>query len=183
MGFAFFGLVCGCVGALAVLLVTAGLLRLAVSATNKLLGPGKAKAPSPSRASGAIPEWDWDDWDDEPLEPVKPWRGQGVIPEPGTFKCMAIMFATALVFVGGCVATGIVLEEVVGLRMWREESKLLVTILNLPVAFGTLTLLLTGTLPTNFWRAGLVAFVFGLVLLAFLLFIGAIVFVVGVVFR
>lgn len=180
MGYA--GLLCSCVGALAVLLVASGLLRLAVTFTNKLLGQRKSKARPEPRASGGIPEWDWDDWDDEPLEPVRPWRVEGAIPEPGTLKCMAVLFLTAFVFGFGFLMTGFAVQEI-GFRMHREDTRLAVIVLNLPVAALALALLLAWTLPTNVWRGGLVVFVFGGTIFGFVLLVGAIVFGVATVFR
>ncbi len=179
MELAIISLVCGCGVGLAALLVAGALLRLAVLAANKLVGPGPGRARA---RSGGIPEWDWDDWDDEYPATVRPWRGGPVIPEPGTFKCMAIAFLTAFVFALGFLLTGLAAQEV-GLRMWREETRLAVAVVNLPVAGFALTVLLTMMLPTGFWRAAMVAFVYGFILGGFVLFLGAFIFVVATVAR
>jgi hypothetical protein len=175
MGFELAGLVCGCGGAVAAVLVAASLLRMSVSVTNKFVGPAKEKA----RVSGGVPEWDWDDWDDEYTTPARRQRTKGPIPEPGIITCATITFATAVVFVLGCIVLTVIAEEALGLRMWRDESKLAVVFLNLPVAGLMLTVLMIVMLPTTFWRAAMVTFVYGLVLLAITVFIGAVVFVIG----
>jgi hypothetical protein len=161
-------LCCGCVGVVAILLVAAGLLRLAIFTANRNLGHAK---PTAEPRSGGIAEWDWDDWDDEQdAEPTRPWERRA-IPEAGTFKCMTIMLMTALVFGFGFVVMGFAAQDV-GFRMHRDETQLAVAILNLPVAGLALTVLLALFLPTNFWRAGMVAFLFGVFVFAFLLFVG-----------
>lgn len=173
MGFAFLGVACGCFTAVIVLVVAGALLRLAVALANKVVGPGKPKA-----RSGGIPEWDWDDWDDEPGgsdAPVRPPRFAPVIPEPGTVNATVIVFATAVVFGVAFVVLGVLAEELVGLRMWRDESKVLIGLLGFPVAAGAMTLLLVWMLPTTFWRAAMVTFLYGVVILAFLLFVGLVV--------
>lgn len=175
MGFAVFGLICGCAGGATVLMVAGGLLRLAVNVANRTIAPVKA-AGKPTRRSG-IAEWDWDDWDDEGAvadEPDRPWRALRAIPEPGTLKSMAIMLVTSLVFVLGYILIGFAAAEM-GFRMWREETQLAVAILNLPIAGLTLTLTLILMLPTRFWRAAMVTFMYGLVVVAFVLFIGLVV--------
>ena len=173
-------LCCGCVGVLAILLVAAGLLRLAIFTTNRSLGHAKATA---KPRSGRIAEWDWDDWDDEePLEPVRPWRAGKAVPEAGTFKCALVMFLTLLAYGFGFVVMSFAAQDV-GFRMHREETRLAVLILNLPVAGLALTVLLALVLPTNFWRAAMVAFIYGLLVLAFFLVIGALALVFAVVVR
>lgn len=180
MGFALVGLLCGCFGIVAALMVGGGLLRLAIHFANRLVQPTKADAVKPARRGG-IAEWDWDDWDDEGEvsdEPDRPWRAGRAIPDPGTFKSMAIMLGTGCAFVIGYILTGAVADEM-GFRMRREGPQFVVTLLNLPVAALALTLLLTWSLPTRFWRAAMVTFMYGLVVLAFVLFIGLVVFVVA----
>ncbi|MBN9117644.1 MAG: hypothetical protein J0I06_00480 [Planctomycetes bacterium] len=176
MGIALVGVICVCGTVVSVLMVASGLLRLAISAANKILGPKAKTQPS------GIPEWDWDDWDDEYARPARPWQAGRVIPEAGTLKCMAALLLTALVFGLGFVLTGFAAQDM-GFRMHREETKLAVAVLNLPVAALTLTMLLVGLLPTRFWRAAMVTFVYGLLGLAFVLFVGVIVFAVSVLFR
>ena len=176
MGFAFFGLICGCCGAASILMVASGLLRLAIFATNKIVGPAKAKAP------GRIAEWDWDDWDDEITEPVPPWRAGRAIPEAGTFKCMGIVFLTALAFGLGYVLMAFAAQDI-GFRVHRDETKLALVVLNIPVAGLALTVLLAWLLPTGARQAAQVAFVYGLIILAFFALVGAFVFVVATLFR
>ena len=149
MGFAFFGLICACCGAGAILMIASGLLRLALFATNKIVGPAKAKA-----RSGGIAEWDWDDWDEgaEIAEPVSPWRAGRVIPEAGVFKCMGIMFLTALASGLGYAVMAFAAQDI-GFRVHRDETKLALVILNLPVAGLALTALLAWLLPTDARRA------------------------------
>ena len=175
MGFAFAGLVCACGAALAVSILLASLLRGAISLTNKFVGPARPGA----RPGGGIAAWDWDDWDDEYAAPARPRRGPGAVPDPGLFKCMAVVFATALVFALGFVLAGFAAEELIGLRMWRDEAKLVIAVLTLPVADLALTVLLIVMLPTTFWRAVLVALVYNLILLAIALIVAAIVFVLA----
>jgi hypothetical protein len=179
MGIAFAGLICTVVIAASILMIASGLLRLAIYATNRIVSPSEPKA-----RSGGIAEWDWDDWDDEaaePPEPVRPWQ-RHAIPEAGTLKCVGIAFLTGLVFGLGFVLLGFAVEEL-GLRMRHVETRLAVAVLNFPIAGLALTVLLSLTLPTNFWRAGLVAFVYGLIIVAFLVFVGAVVFVVATLLR
>jgi hypothetical protein len=156
------GLVCGCGGGLAVLLVAALLLRLSVSAANRVVGPARARARA---GAGRIAEWDWDDWDDEDDYPAPTGpsaRGPNVIPEPGIIKCGALVFLTAFAAVFGFVLLGFVAEEL-GLRMRRDETRIAVVIFDLPVAGLALSVLLVATLPTTFWRAALVTFLYGLI--------------------
>lgn len=176
MEFALAGVLCGCFGVVAVLMAAGGLLRLAIYVANRLVRPTRADAVKPARRGG-IAEWDWDEWDDEGEvsdEPDRPWRAPRAIPEPGTLRSMAIVLGTGCAFTIGFIATAAMASEM-GFRMWREETKLAVALLNLPVAALALTLLLTWTLGTRFWRAAMVTFVYGLVLLAFVLFIGSVV--------
>lgn len=179
MGFAFFGVACGFGVVVLVLLVASALLRLAITLANKVVKPTKT-----TRArTGGIAEWDWDEWDEwdeveAEAEPVRPWRTKPTIPEPGTFKSMAIVFGTACAFTIGFILTGVMATEM-GFRMWREDTKLAVTILNLPVAALALTTLLAWTLPTGFWRGAMVTFIYGFVMLAFVLFIVCTVFFVS----
>jgi hypothetical protein len=164
-----FALICGCGGVVVVLLLAASLLRLSISLTNKLLG----RAPAPTRSSGGIAAWDWDDWDDEFSPPARKRsgsRGQvGAVPEPGIPKCGAIMLLTVVAFGLGFLVMGLAGEALIGLRMWPDDEKLLLAILNLPVADLALTTLLIVMLPTTFWRAAMVTFVYNLILLAFTL--------------
>jgi hypothetical protein len=171
MGFALVGLVCLCGAAALVVLVAAALLRLSVSITNRMVGPGKVR-------SGGIAEWDWDDWDDEYASP-RARRKTGAVPEPGLGKCTAIVFGTALVFVLGFILMAFAGEELIGLRMWRDESKLAVAIFAFPVADLALLVLLIALLPTTFWRAAMVVFVHNLVVLGLTLGFGAGVFVLA----
>jgi hypothetical protein len=175
MGLELFGLVCACGSALLVALLAAALLRLAVYVTNKLVDPVRAPAPS----SGGIAQWDWDDWDDEYTTPARGRRGTGAVPEPGTGKGMVIMFITALAFGLAFVLLGFFAEEMIGLRRWRDESMLVVAFLCLPLADLILTVQLFALLPTTFWRAALVAFVYNLILGALTVSIGAVIFVIG----
>ena len=179
MGFALFQLVCGCGAAALVLVVAAAMLRLAIVLTNRSLGAKPVAQPR----SGGIAEWDWDDWDDEqPLEPVRPWRAGKAVPEAGTIKCMVVMFLTALVYGFGFVVMGFAAQDF-GFRMQREETRLAVLVLELPVAWVVLTVLLGLFLPTNLWRAGMAAFIYGLLVLAFFMVVGVVVFVLAVVAR
>jgi hypothetical protein len=69
---------------------------------------------------------------------------------------------TAFAAVVSFVLLGFVAEEL-GLRMRRGDTKTAVAIFDLPVVGLALSVLLTATLPTTFWRAALVAFLFGLI--------------------
>lgn len=180
MGIPMLGAICICFGAGALTLIAAGLLRLAIYATNRMIAPGKVKAPT-----GGIPEWDWDDWDsggsvEDELD--RPWRAGPAVPEAGTLMCMAIALLTAVAYGLGFVLMGFAAEDL-GNRMRRDETKLAVAVLNLPVAWLALTLLLAVLLPTRFGRAALVAFVFGLTVIAFFMFIGFVFFALALVFR
>jgi hypothetical protein len=174
MGFAFVGLVCGCGGALLALLVAASLLRLAVSIANRLIGPVKEQAP----ASGGIAEWDWDDWDDEYTTSTKPARarpGANAIPEPGIPKCVAIILTTAFAAGLGFTFLGFA-AEAVGLRMHRDDTKLAVALVDLPLTSFVLVLMLVAVLPTTFWRASMVTFLYNLIIIGLAVGIGTVVY-------
>jgi hypothetical protein len=180
MGFPIFGAICICVGAGALVLIAAGLLRLAIYATNRMVAPGQVKA-----QAGGIPEWDWDDWDNEGAvedELDRPWRRGPAVPEASTLKCMGIAFLTALTFGLGFVLMGFAAEDL-GYQMRRDETKLVVVVFNLPIAWLALSALLAGLLPTRFGRAALVAFIYGLTIIAFFMLIGIVFFGFAVVFR
>lgn len=182
MGFAFAGVICAGVTALALLLIASGLLRLALFATNTIVGPARERA----KPRTGIAEWDWDDWEDEPLEPLEPelvrvWEHRAV-PEAGTFKCTGIVVLTALAFGLGFVLMGFAAQDV-GFRMHRSETRLAVAVLNLPVAGLVLAALLAVLLPTGFRRAAQVAFVYLLIVIVFLALVASFVLVVGSVFR
>jgi hypothetical protein len=162
------GLVCGCGGLALIALVAAALLRLAVTVTNRLLGQAPATVPS----SSGIAEWDWDDWDDEYTAPV---RTAAAAPDPGLAKCAVIVVVSVLAFVLGFVLLGIAMENLVGLKMWRDESQLVVAVLDLPITDLVLTAALCVLLPTTFWRAALIAFVYNLIIFVLTLSAGAIV--------
>ncbi len=176
MGFAFIG-VCWCGAALIVVVVAGAFLRLAVLIANRFIQPSKADT------HGGVREWDWDDWDDEFDAPAPPPLSKRAIPEPGFFKCMAVVFVAAIISALGFVLIGFAAEAVMGLRMWREETRLAVLILDLPFAFLTLVVLLVPILPTTFWRAAMVAFLYGLLVIIFSLTIGAGLFVFAVLVR
>jgi hypothetical protein len=173
---------CALLGAVLILLGAAALLRLAVLLANRLVGAPAQSAPAPKR--GGIAEWDWDDWDDEGTEkdePTEPQR-QRAIPTPGLATSVAIMFLTAFVAVLAFVLLGFAAESV-GMRMRRDETRLLVIIAELPILFLTLSVLLTALLPARFGRAALVAFLHLLILGGILLSLGAVVFVFAALFR
>jgi hypothetical protein len=174
------GLLCGCGGGVAVLLVAALLLRLATSVTNKMLG-GPARAEVRPRSRGGIPEWDWDDWDDEDVPAQRPRRGRGGVPAAGFGTCVVSAFLTALVFGLAFILLGFAAEEN-GLRMRHVETRLAIAIVALPIAYLTLTVMLILLLPTTFWRAAMVAFVYGLFILGLVVAVGAFVFAVEIVF-
>jgi hypothetical protein len=170
MGFAVVGLLCGLGGVLLAALVAGSLLRLAVSVSNRVVGP---QTPSP----GGIAEWDWDDWDDEYSAPARTRRGSKTIPEPGLGKCTVIVFVTALGYVLGFVLLMFAAEELLGLRVGREDAQLVVALFALPVGDLALCVLLFSMLPTTFWRAAMVTFVYNLILLGVGLGISAFLFV------
>lgn len=104
-------------------------------------------------------------------EPDRPWRAPRAVPEPGTLKSMAIMLGTGCAFTIGFILTAAVASEI-GFFVDRRGAQFAVTLLNLPVAGLALTVLLTWTLPTRFWRAAMVTFLYGFVALAIVLFMG-----------
>jgi hypothetical protein len=174
MELAFVGVICACGGAVAVLTAAAALLKLAVVITNRVVRPTRQES------RGEWSDWDWDDWDDEYVPgPQKP---KEAIPALGLGKALVIVVLTGMVGALGFVLLGFAAEEAFGLRMRREETKLAVLILDLPLAALTLTVLLLSMLPTNFWRAAMVAFVYGILFLAFAAGVGSMIFVIGVVF-
>ena len=159
MGFAFVGLLCSLGAGLTVLLVAGALLRLAATVTGGLVRVTKGK-----RGDWVdVSRWDWDDWDDGYGPPARP-RRERAVPEPGTGMSMAVLLLSGLAGLIGFFLTGF-LAEGVGFRMSREETKLAVAVLNLPVAALALTVMLSAWLPTTFWRAAMVVFVFGFILL------------------
>lgn len=184
----FAGLICGCGGAILAVLVAASLLRLSILITNKLVGGPKSKPEPDAFSSGGIPEYDWDDWDDEytddaPRRRSRPKRRTGSVTECGLAKASAIVLLTALAFSLGFVVLSVIGEEFLGLRMWRDESKLVVAILDLPFAGLALVLALIALLSTTFWRAAMIAFIYFFVLLGFLLVVATVVFVVAAAVR
>jgi hypothetical protein len=182
------GLLCGCGAAGVVVLMASLLLRLAVALTNRLMGPGAAEKAIERVAprGGRIAEWDWDDWDDEFEDrgpPPLPLRRRGqAIPEPGVLMCLGVVIVTAFTFGLACVLL-IFAAESMGLRVRREESQLAVAVAALPVAFLTLSVMLVVGLPTTFWRAAMVAFLYGVILVGLGFGLVAAVFVLRVVVR
>ena len=69
-----------------------------------------------------------------------------------------VSYPAFAIFGLGFVLTGFAVQEI-GFRMWRDDTKLAVVVLNLPTAGLALTVLLVLSLPTTFWRAAMVAFV------------------------
>jgi hypothetical protein len=173
MGFEVFGLLCGCAGVLLAALVAGSLLRLAVSLANKAVDQHLP-------VSGGIAEWDWDDWDDEYEAPTRPRRGSKVIPEPGIIKCAALLFVSALVYGLAFVLLMFAAEDFLGPRM-RGDAQLVVGLFALPAGDLALTVLLLSMLPTTFWRAAMVTFIYNLMLLGIGLGLGAFWFVLATV--
>jgi hypothetical protein len=156
-----------------VLVAASSLLRVSVAVANKLVAPGRVVERVGS--VGQIPEWDWDDWDDEfGAVPRSRRHREPAIPYPGIGLGALITFFTAAVFGFGFIVTGFAAEEI-GFRMWREETKLGVGILNLPLAAVGQMVSLIVLLPTTFWRAAMVTFVYGLIILGFVVFIALVV--------
>jgi hypothetical protein len=92
-----------------------------------------------------------------------------------------IVVLSALVTGLGFVLVGFAAEGL-GLRMRREETRFAVLLLNLPLTGLTLTILLLSMLPTKFWRAAMVAFVYGVLFLAFGTALGVVIYAAAVVF-
>jgi hypothetical protein len=65
------------------------------------------------------------------------------------------------------------MAEGAGFRPWRDDTITALILLDLPVACLSLIVLLVMTIPTTFWRAAMVTFVYGLLGLALAGFIGA----------
>jgi len=169
------GWLCGCGFIAVALLAGAFVLRLAVSLTNRLVGPTAEKV----QRRGRVPEWDWDDWDDEDTQYIVQPR-ERAIPEPGLATCAAVMFVTAFAAVLGFVLLSFAAESV-GLRMRRDDTQLAVAIVDLPIVFLTLTVTLVATLPTTFWRGAMIAFVYGFLLFVLVVCIGIALFFLRVV--
>jgi hypothetical protein len=172
MELAFVGMICACGGGVAILLALAAMLKLSAFVATRLAQPTQQET------RRELNDWDWDDWDDEP----GPSRSKPVIPVPGLAKCLAVMLITVLVAGLGYVLLGFFATEVLGLRMRRDESQLAVLILDLPFAFGILTMLLVALLPTTVRRAAMVTFIYVILFLAFAAAVLAMVFVFGVIF-
>ena len=169
------GLLCGIVGLVAFALAAAGLLRFAVVLANRAVGaPADAPPPPPI---GGIPAWDWDDWDEDEDDAPPPRRRRGgqAIPLPGILKGVGVVLVTAFATGLGAVLLIFALESQ-GLRMRQTDTRLAVAVLDLPVAFLTLSVVLLAALPTTFRRAALVAFVFGLLLAGVALTVGSVAF-------
>jgi hypothetical protein len=146
---AFAGLLAGCGGLLVVLFVSALLLRAAAASASRMIGP-----PEPEDAFG-----DWDDWDsDEP--PRRRRRGKASIPEPGLGKGMLIAFASSFATAVAGAVLAVIAEEVFGDAGDEAAHAIALAALAAPAGFAALTLLLAGLLPTTFWRAALVAFLY-----------------------
>jgi hypothetical protein len=165
--------ICGCVGLAGVMMAAAALLKLSVNVTNRLVQPTKRES------RGGMADWDWDDWDDE-YEPG-PRKRKAALPELGIGKGVMIVLLSGLVGGLGFLFLGFAAEGV-GLRMSREDTKLAVAIVNMPLACLAMTVLLASTLPTNFWRAAMVTFVYCILFFAFVAAVGSVIFVFGVVF-
>jgi hypothetical protein len=166
MGGALLGILCVCAALAGGVLALAAMLKLAVVVANKAVGSVPAEK-EPSR--GGIAEWDWDDWDDEEEEDARPAFARGgrkqAIPEPGVLKCVGIVLVTAFAAGLGFVLLGFAAEGV-GLRMRREETRFAVALFDLPIVALTLSVMLVASLPTGFWRAAMVSFIYGFLLLA-----------------
>jgi hypothetical protein len=177
MGFALGGLVCVCAGLAGGVLGLAALLKLAVVLANRTIGSVAEKTPS----RGGVTEWDWDDWDDEyehdnsrPF--AQPWERKPAIPEPSVLKSAGIVAITSFATVLGFVLLSFAAEGT-GLRPGREETQFALAIVELPIVGFILSALLVAMLPTGFWRAAMITFLYGLLLFALAVFFGMVIFV------
>jgi len=177
MGGELVGIFCVCAGLAGGLLGLAALLKLAVVMTNRMVGaPPAEKAPS----RGGIAEWDWDDWDDEEDSALaRPSRRKQAIPEPGVLKCAGVVVITSFAAVLGFVLLTFAAESV-GLRMRRGETQFAIALVDLPIVALTLSVMLVASLPTGFWRAAMVTFIYGFLLVALALCFGAVLFVLRI---
>lgn len=156
---------CSCGGGLLILLLAVSLLRFAVTIANRFVQPAKKEIED---------DWgDWGDWDrdDEDDPPAKP-KSKGVIPEPGIGKGMLLLLVATFLSGISFALLGFAVEEYMGLRMRREETRFFVALLNIPFANLILSFVLSEMLPTTFRRAVIVALVYNLVLLVFGLIVG-----------
>jgi hypothetical protein len=179
MGFALGGLICVCAGLAGGVLGLAALLKLAVVLANRTVGPVAEKEKPLSR--GGIAEWDWDDWDDEdehdnsrPFAQSREWKP--AIPEPSVLKSAGIVAVTAFATVLGFVLLSFAAEGM-GLRPGRDETQFALAVVELPVVGFILSALLSALLPTGFWRAAMITFLYGLLLFALAVFFGMAIFV------
>jgi hypothetical protein len=141
------------------LLVGAALLRAAVAAANRTVGPVRRAEPI---------GWDWDA-DEEDEDPVRP--AEVAIPEPGLSTGMLILFLVGL----AVLTTAFLLDSPArrALGLTRRDAEALALVLVPGVWFLTLAGTTAAILPTAFRRAALVALYFSLILVA----IGAVVYV------
>ena len=159
-----FGALCGCGAYLLCLALGAAILRGAVALANRIVGPVKTDTFG-----------NWDDWDsdDEPAYVRSRRRGgKRAIPEPGIGKCILMLFATSLISLVVTYVLAYFAQELLDLRMRGEESQIAAAVISLPVTFAALTLVLVALLPTTFWRAAMVGFLYYLIILVLAAIIG-----------
>lgn len=174
------GSLCVCAGLAGGVLGLAALLKLAVVLANRTVGPVTEQEKPLSR--GGIAEWDWDDWDDEDERDDTPTRPRGskqAIPEPGVPKCVAIVTITSFVVVLVFVLLTFAAEGV-GLRPGRDDTQFALAIVELPIVGFLLSALLSTMLPTGFWRAAMVTFLYGLLLFALAMVLAVVIFAMRV---
>lgn len=178
MGGELLGILCVCAGLAGGVLGLAALLRLAAVLANKVVGSVPAEK-APSR--GGIAEWDWDDWDEEEEDarPAFARSRKPAIPEPGILKSVGIVLVTAFAAGLGFVLLGFAAEGM-GLRMGRGDTSFAVALFDLPIVALTLSVMLVASLPTGFWRAAMVTFIYGFLLLGLGLFCAVLIFVLRV---
>ncbi|MCS6866065.1 MAG: hypothetical protein RMJ56_08515 [Gemmataceae bacterium] len=168
---------CSCGALAAALFVAAVLLRLAITFANLFVRPSQLKT-APGDNWGDLSQWNWDDWDDDDDEPEKlpPPPRQKAIPQPGIIKSLLMVF---LMLIAGSISyacLGFFLGELLELRMRRFETRMLALALNLPFGFLLMCFVLSLLLPTTFWRAAWVAFMYHVILIGFSFLVGVIIF-------
>lgn len=165
--------VCGLIGTIGMLLIVAILIRGAVVAANKCIGP--------SDRPQYLDEEDEEDWDayDQPAR-----RGRSAIPVPGVGKGMIIaLIVFVVVFVFGIIIT-FVDEEIRGGGRpggLNLEVELLCGCFGLIAGFLICTAIFAILLPTSFGRACLVTLFICLIALAIVGVVGLLLFAIGMV--
>ncbi len=163
---------CSCGSVVIVFFVTAAWLRLAITFANLFIRPEKPRKSSATDDWGDLRQWNWDDWDDDKPEELPPPPRAKAISQPSWAKALVIVFLTLIAETISYLSLGLFVEAFLELRLRRFETRMLVLALNIPFGFLFMCFVLSLMLPTTFWRAAWVAFLFHAILLGFSLVVG-----------